>query len=91
MTLMGVLFVLVAVGVLVLRRGSLGRILIAMRDSQIASSTLGLNQRWFRVGIFAVSGAIACLGGELFAELTGSASAIQFQSLYGPSRCCCSR
>ena len=82
-TLMGVVFVLVAMGLLVLRRGALGRILIAMRDSQIASSTLGLNQRWFRVGIFALAGAVAGLGGAMFAELTGNASANQFQALYG--------
>jgi branched-chain amino acid transport system permease protein len=82
-TLIAVIFVLVAAGLLVLRRGPLGRILIAMRDSQIASSTLGLNQRWFRVGIFSLAAAIAGLGGALFAELDGNASASQFQSLKG--------
>ena len=82
-TLMAVIFVLVAMGVLALRRGSLGRILIAMRDSQIASSTLGLNERWFRVGLFALAGAIAGLGGALFAELHGNASASQFASFNG--------
>ena len=82
-TLIAVFFVLVAVGLLVLRRGPLGRILIAMRDSQIASSTLGLNQRWFRVGLFSGAAAIAGLGGALFAELNGNASANQFQALYG--------
>jgi len=82
-TLMGVIFVLLAVGLLVLRRGPIGRILVAMGDSQIASSTLGLNQRWFRVGIFSLSAAIAGLGGAMFAELDGNASAIQFQSLQG--------
>lgn len=82
-TLMAVLFVLVAAALLVVRRGPLGRILIAMRDSQIASSTLGLNQRWFRVGLFAGSSAIAGLGGALYAELQGSASATQFPPLQG--------
>ena len=81
--LMAVILVLVAAGLLALRRGPIGRILVAMRDSQIASSTLGLNQRWFRVGIFALAAAIAGLGGALFAELSGNASANQFSSLYG--------
>lgn len=82
-TLMAVLLVLIAAGLLALRRGAIGRILIAMRDSQIASSTLGLNQRWFRVGIFALAAAIAGLGGALYAELQQNASASTFSSLYG--------
>ncbi|MCW2494194.1 ABC transporter permease [Jatrophihabitans sp.] len=82
-TLMAVILVLVAAGLLALRRGAVGRILIAMRDSQIATSTLGLNQRWFRVGLFSLAAAIAGLGGALFAELAGNASATEFQSLYG--------
>jgi len=82
-TMMAVVFVLIAAGLLVVRRGPIGRILIAMRDSQIASSTLGLNQRWFRVGLFAASAAIAGLGGAFFAELQGHASATQFPPLKG--------
>jgi branched-chain amino acid transport system permease protein len=82
-TLMVVVFVLIAVGLLALRRGPLGRILIAMRDSQIACGTLGLNQRWFRVGIFSLSAAIAGLGGALYAELRGSTSAVEYQSFQG--------
>lgn len=83
-TLMAVFFVLTAIGVLALRRGRLGRILIAMRDSQAACGTLGLDQRWFRVGLFAVSAGIAGLGGALFAGLrlsVGAADFIYFQSL----------
>ncbi|MCX6396385.1 MAG: ABC transporter permease [Propionibacteriales bacterium] len=82
--MMAVFFVLVAVLVLALRRGPLGRILIAMRDSQAACGTLGLDQRWFRVALFAGSAGIAGLGGALFAGLrqaVGSADFIYFQSL----------
>jgi branched-chain amino acid transport system permease protein len=81
--LMIVVFVLIAAGLLALRRGPLGRILIAMRDSPIAAGTLGLNQRWYRVGIFSLSAAIAGLGGAFFAEVQGFASASDFQALYG--------
>ena len=54
--LMAVFFVLVALVVIAVRRGRLGRILVAMRDSQAACGTLGLDLRWMRVGLFAVIG-----------------------------------
>lgn len=82
--LMFVFFVLIAVLVLALRRGPLGRILIAMRDSQAACGTLGLDQRWFRVALFAGSAGIAGLGGALFAGMrqsVGSDDFMYFKSL----------
>lgn len=82
--MMSVWFVLVAILVLAIRRGPLGRIMIAMRDSQAACGTLGLDQRWFRVALFAGSAGIAGLGGALFAglrEAIGSADFMYFQSL----------
>ncbi|UDY22245.1 ABC transporter permease [Nocardioides sp. Kera G14] len=72
-------FVLVGLGVLALRRGPLGRVLIASRDSQAACGTLGLDLRWFRVGLFAASAGIAGLGGALFAGLRGTIGAGDFQ------------
>lgn len=81
--LMTVVFVLVALGLLALRRGPIGRLLIAMRDSPAACGTLGLNQRWFRVGLFATSAGIAGLGGALYAGLRETVSALDFQALSG--------
>lgn len=81
---MALVFVLTAIGVLVLRRGVLGRLLIAMRDSPSACGTLGLDLRWFRVGLFGLSASIAGLAGALFAGLRGSIGAadfLYFQSL----------
>lgn len=63
--------VLVAMGLLVVRRGVIGRMLIAMRDSPAACGTLGLDMRWFRVGLFAASAGIAGLAGGLLAGLRG--------------------
>jgi branched-chain amino acid transport system permease protein len=77
--LMTVFFVLMAVALLQLRRGSLGRILIAMRDSQAACGTLGLNMRWFRVALFGLSAGMAGLAGALFAGLRETISATDFQ------------
>ncbi|WP_139977555.1 ABC transporter permease subunit [Nocardioides litoris] len=65
------LFLLVGVAVLLVRRGVVGRMLIAMRDSPAACGTLGLDLRWFRVGLFAASAGIAGLAGALLAGLRG--------------------
>ncbi len=72
-------FVLMALALLLLRRGALGRLLIAMRDSPQACGTLGLDMRWFRVGLFGVSAGMAGLAGGLFAGLRGTIGAADFQ------------
>ncbi|RNM16244.1 ABC transporter permease [Nocardioides pocheonensis] len=77
--MMTIFFVLLALGVIAVRRGRLGRILIAMRDSQAACGTLGLDLRWLRVGLFAASAGIAGLAGALFAGLRGTIVANDFQ------------
>jgi branched-chain amino acid transport system permease protein len=77
--LMTVFFVLVAFLVIAVRRGRLGRMLIAMRDSQAACGTLGLDLRWMRVGLFAGSASIAGLAGALFAGLRGTTVSADFQ------------
>lgn len=77
--LMAVFFVLVALLVVAIRRGRLGRILIAMRDSPAACGTLGLDQRWFRVGLFAGSAGIAGLSGALLAGMRLTITAGDFQ------------
>jgi branched-chain amino acid transport system permease protein len=81
--LMIALFAVLAIGLLALRRGPIGRLLIAMRDSQAACGTLGLNQRWFRVALFSVASGIAGLGGALQAGLRGTVSALDFQPISG--------
>lgn len=72
-------FVLMGVGLLLLRRGVLGRLLIAMRDSPAACGTLGLDMRWFRVALFGLSAGMAGLAGGLFAGLRGTVGAADFQ------------
>jgi branched-chain amino acid transport system permease protein len=81
--LMTVAFVLMSIGVLALRRGAIGRLLVAMRDSPAACGTLGLNQRWFRVALFATSAGMAGLAGALLAGLRETVSAPDFQALSG--------
>lgn len=78
---MVIFFALMAVALLALRRGKLGRVLIAMRDSPAACSTLGLDMRWFRVALFGMSAGMAGLAGALFAGLRGTIAATDFQLL----------
>ncbi len=82
--LMVAVMIVIGMAVLVVRRGVIGRMLIAMRDSPAACGTLGLDMRWFRVGLFAVSAGIAGLAGALLAGLRGligEADFIFFNSL----------
>jgi branched-chain amino acid transport system permease protein len=79
LALSSIVFVLVALAVLALRRGRYGRLLIALRDSEAACGTLGLNTRWTRVGLFALSAGIAGLVGGVFAGLRESVGNSDFQ------------
>ncbi|HVU73758.1 MAG TPA: ABC transporter permease [Mycobacteriales bacterium] len=73
-----VVFVIVALIVLALRRGRFGRLIIALRDSPAACSTLGLSLTWARVGIFAFSASIAGVAGALYGQRTGTVGPEQF-------------
>jgi len=74
-------FVVVLVAVVVvklLQKGTVGQYLTAMRGSEPAASSLGINLTWQRVSIFAVSGAIAGVGGTLLTLNTQTANPDQF-------------
>ena len=51
--------------VLLVRKGTVGRNLAAMRGSETATAGLGVNPSWQRIIVFALSGAIAGVGGLL--------------------------
>jgi len=61
---LGVLVVAVFL-VLLVRRGTVGRNLFAMRGSETATAGLGVNPSWQRILVFALSGAVAGVGGLL--------------------------
>ena len=67
-----VVVALTAIGVLALRRGRFGRLLIAMRDSPAACGTLGLDLTRARVLVFAMSAGIAGIAGGLLGGLKES-------------------
>jgi branched-chain amino acid transport system permease protein len=80
--LCGIVFMLVAIGVLALRRGAFGRRLAAIRDSQAACATLGLDVRRTKLAVFALSSAIAGLAGALHGGLGYTASQLEFEPLF---------
>ena len=61
---MGVLLVCIVVVQLV-RRGTTGRFLGAMRGSETAAAGMGINLRWQHIVVFAISGAVAGVGGTM--------------------------
>lgn len=63
--LLAVVFAVVGIGLVALRRSSWGRRLAAMKDSPVACATLGLNLTATKVAVFALSAAIAGLAGSL--------------------------
>jgi branched-chain amino acid transport system permease protein len=63
---LAVVFALLSIGLLALRRGPFGRVLIAMKDSEAACATLGLSLTMTKLVVFTLSAAIAGMAGALF-------------------------
>lgn len=70
MVLLAVVFAIVGIVVVALRRSRYGRILLAMRESPSACAMLGLRLSTVRLAIFAFSAGIAGVGGALLAGLS---------------------
>ncbi len=83
LVLMALVFGLVGIGIIALRRGEFGRRLQAMKDSPAACATLGLDLTRTKLQIFALSAAIAGLGGALLAGWRGKVGPEQFSLLQG--------
>jgi ABC-type branched-subunit amino acid transport system permease subunit len=78
-----VILAAVSVLVILIRRGTTGRFLDALRGSETASAAIGINATRARITAFALSAAIAGLGGGLLASQQGSARSINFEPLFG--------
>lgn len=74
-----VVFSLLALAVVGLRRSWFGRLLTAVRDSELAAATIGIPVRTAKVVIFAVGGFIAGCAGSLFAGMSGAVQGLQFE------------
>jgi branched-chain amino acid transport system permease protein len=81
LVLCGAVFALVGVGLLALRRGPLGRRFAAVRDSEAACATLGLDPRRPKLLAFCLSAAIAGIGGALFGGSQLTVSDIPFEPI----------
>jgi len=77
---LAVVFALLGIGLLALRRGPFGRLLHAMKDSETACTTLGLSLTTTKLAVFGLSAAIAGLGGALFGAMVTQAGGTDFAS-----------
>jgi len=77
--------ILAVVGTLVLlvRTGTTGRYLDALRGSEVAAGAIGINSARARIIAFALSAGIAGLGGGLLAMQDGQANAVNFAPIFG--------
>lgn len=65
-------FSTLALALVGVRRSAAGRRMVAMRDSESACAMLGMDSRWMKLGVFALSAAIGAVGGALLAMLRGT-------------------
>lgn len=77
---LAVVFAVVAVGLLALRRGPFGRVLAAMKDSEAACATLGLNLTLTKLVVFVLSAGLAGFAGALYGGMESVAGAEQFNT-----------
>ena len=68
-----------------LRTGKTGRVLAAVRESEVAASTVGLNLTAWKLTAFGISAALAGLAGGLAAVRVGSVSAGSYDFLHSVS------
>jgi branched-chain amino acid transport system permease protein len=83
MVLVTIVFVLLSMLVVAVRRSAYGRRLLAMRDSEAACATFGLNLVGSRLSVFMLSAAIAGLGGAIYATMLSSIGPNNFDFFTG--------
>ena len=72
------IFVLCGVVVILVRKGTTGQYLAALRSSETAAATIGINANRAKVIVFALSAAIAGVGGAMLASLQQTTNADSF-------------
>ena len=75
------IFGVMAIGVVWLRRGRFGRRLVALRDSEAACATLGVNRFRTKLAVYALAAAMAGFAGALLGMQRGGAATQDFQLL----------
>jgi branched-subunit amino acid ABC-type transport system permease component len=79
-----VVFVITSLVVIWVRNGTTGRYLDAMRGSEVAAASIGINRNRARIVAFALSAAIAGLGGGLFVMYYQSGNSTSLQTTFIP-------
>lgn len=77
------LFCIIGLGIVALRRGKFGRRLIAMRDSEAACATLGVNLLATKLAVFGLSAGIAGFAGAIAGVHFGNVQTTNFAMLEG--------
>lgn len=72
LVLLAVTFALLSLLVVWIRRGPFGRRLLAMKDSEAACATVGMNLTSTKLAVFAISAGMAGLGGALIGGISQS-------------------
>jgi len=67
--------------VVAIRRGTTGRQLAALRGSELAAASIGIDPRRLKILVFALSAGIAGVGGAVYGSLESSVSADDFNTL----------
>jgi branched-chain amino acid transport system permease protein len=73
-----IVLLICVIGVTLVRNGTTGRYLAAMRGSETAAAGIGINLTWQRILIFALSGVVAGIGGTILTIQQQSVNAEQF-------------
>jgi branched-subunit amino acid ABC-type transport system permease component len=82
--LAAVLLAILSVGVILVRRGTTGRFLDAVRGSEVGAASIGISPSRQRLVAFILSAAIAGFGGGLLASFDGQANySTRFSFLFG--------
>jgi ABC-type branched-subunit amino acid transport system permease subunit len=76
------ILVICSFAVILVRKGTIGLFLAAMRGSEVAAASVGINRARAKVTVFALSAAIAGIGGALLAASTNHADAQTFAYQY---------
>jgi branched-chain amino acid transport system permease protein len=77
MLLVVTVFVIFMIGLVALRRTRYGRRWVALHDSEAASATVGVSVTMTKVVVYAVSAAMAGVGGALFATASGTVDGVR--------------
>lgn len=77
-----VVFSVLAVAVLALKRGPFGRLLAALNDSESACASIGMSVTATKVAAFTLAAGIAGIGGAMYGGVQGDVGPNDFQMLF---------